>query len=335
MQRTTLIKATAALATLMAAPTLVAADSGIAQVTGTNPSMLKVKSNGQDYTKLDLMGKFVIGANLEFDTGTAGRIKQWTMEPEMEHGYGIAAKVPGLAFYKKTVNYSVGNRPKTLDYNHPFAISVGNIENAALSMCRWKANSLRQQGKSNKQIFAKNYDVSFKVTVKATVNSTGAGSNNQIWEAAAPHVVKVRCMKWNGPTVPQGSQDLAAALKVHKATMQLAEAARGDKQCKVKTTTAISTNRGNASFKYRFVHSSGSKSQTFTTSTKANKIAVVKHDWDVPIVSGPENGWFRIEGVGTNFKSNKANYSMNCGGKAIVGQVAKKKPSSRAMFKTN
>ena len=190
---------------LFALPHAAKADSGVAYVKSTNPSTLSVLSNGQNYTKLDLNGKFVVKANIEFSTGTAGRIKQWTMEPVITHGFGIAAKVPGTSFYKKTVNYSLGNRPKTIDIDWNFNLTAGTIESAAVSMCEMKAISLRNQGKSNKQIFGSNQEVSFKVDVKATVNSTGAGSNNQIWEASPHKTVKVICRKFSGPRIPVAS----------------------------------------------------------------------------------------------------------------------------------
>ena len=100
--------------------------------------------------------------------------------------------------------------------------------------------------------------------------------------------------------------------------------------CKVATQTAIVASEGNATIKYRFTHSSGMKSGVFTTKTKANKIAVVSHKWDVPNGPGSETGWFRIEGVAPKFKSNKALYSMNCGGKAPGGLAPNpKKPKIR------
>ena len=46
--------------------------------------------------------------------------------------------------------------------------------------------------------------------------------------------------------------------------------------------------------------------------TANNKIAVVKHDWEIPNGAGPENGWMRMEGLSPNFNSNQANYSMSC-----------------------
>lgn len=300
---------------LVALPHVAAADSGIAVVTNTNPTSLTVLSNGQDYTKLGLNGKFVIGANLEYSTGTAGRIKKWSMEPVITHGFGIAAKVPGTGFYQKTVTYPVGNRPKSIDYNWSFNLSASTIEAAAVSMCRMKATVLRNQGKSDKQIFGANHEVSFKVWIKASVDATGAGSNNAIWENVPDKTVKIVYKKFSGPRVPLaggGVKSNADKLSVKKATMKLTEIAPPSGACKVKTSTAISTNTANAQIKYRFVHNTGKKSNVFTTKTAANKIAVVQHTWDIPNGNGPENGWVKIEGVSPKFQSNNASYSMKC-----------------------
>ncbi|WP_171125619.1 MULTISPECIES: hypothetical protein [unclassified Ruegeria] len=323
MKTVTSIKTVALISGIFAAlPHVASADSGVATVTNTNPTSLKVLSNGQNYTKLDLNGKFVVGANLKYDTGTAGRIKKWTMEPEITHGFGIAAKVQGTSFYKKTVSYSVGNRPKSIDYNWPFALSVGTIESAAVSMCEMKATVLRNQGKSDKQIFGSNHEVSFKVSLKTTVEASGAGSNNQIWEYSAPKTVKIVCSKFSGPRVPLaggGVKGYTQPVSVKKATMKLTEIAPPNGACKIKTTTAISTNTANAQIKYRFVHNTGKKSNVFTAKTAANKIAVVQHTWDIPNGNGPENGWVKIEGVSPKFQSNGAKYSMNCKSPGIGG----------------
>jgi hypothetical protein len=102
---------------------------------------------------------------------------------------------------------------------------------------------------------------------------------------------------------------------VEKATMKLQEIAIGT-QCKVKLTTSISTT-ASAIVKYRYVHSSGQKSNTFSVQTAANKISVVNMEWEIPNTAGREVGWMQVEGVGVAFKSNRARYAMNC--KKIAG----------------
>ena len=200
MQSATFVKsAVLALSTALAA-TAAGADTGTAYVTGVTP-VFEVVSNGQSYTQAKTLGNVGISGKLKFDTGVAGRVKSWEAWPVMENGYGIAALVPGLGFYKQQQSYGIGNRPKTLNKTLSFGIPAGMIANNAVGMCNWKANALRNEGKSNKQIFSENHDLTFKVSLSAKVDSTGAGSNNQIWEYSAPKTYKLRCLKWRGAAI--------------------------------------------------------------------------------------------------------------------------------------
>jgi hypothetical protein len=274
-----------------------------------------VLSNGQDYTRIDppIIGDLLLYGGLEFDTEDAGRIKSWKAWPEMTPGYGGGANVPGLEAYKVSKNYGVGSRPASIKKNLEFAVPYAAIDATATAMCNKKAAALRGQGKSDKQIFGANHDLSFDVRMKASVDSTGAGQGNQTWESAADFVLPVRCAKWTGAQVPQGGNGtLDTGFSVLSATMNLQEQTTAGGLCRVKTVTAMRGNKAGETIKYRFFHSSGKKSAVFTVKTAANKIAVVNHDWDIPNGPGPESGWLLVEGVGTKFKTSKVTYEMDC-----------------------
>ncbi len=309
---------TALLVSSIASPAL--ADVGEAWVNQFLPKPLVVQSNGVEYTKLKAIGNVNIGGRIEYDAGVSGRVKSWSAHPYVRNGYGIAADVPGLSGYKQSKSYKVFQRPKKIGKNLAFAIPAWKFQTNAVNMCNWLAKDLRDQGLSNKQIFSKNRTVHFRAYINGSVNSNGIFSNSQIWQSQFDgYQVDVRCAKWSGSQIPQASNDLKLPLTVKKATMKLTEVATQTGTCKVKTMTAISTTEANATIKYRFTHSSGKKSNVFSTKTKNNKIAVVNHQWDVPNGPGTEKGWFRIEGVSPKFKSNKAHYSMNCKAKAPGG----------------
>ena len=98
-----------------------AADSGTGYITDANPKPLVVLSNGQEYTNLDHDGSINIVGRLEYDTGTAGRIKSWWAKPKMTNGYSIESEVPGMQAYKQSQSYPIGNRPKSLNKNLIFS----------------------------------------------------------------------------------------------------------------------------------------------------------------------------------------------------------------------
>ena len=81
----------------------------------------------------------------------------------------------------------------------------------------------------------------------------------------------------------------------------------------LRTQTAIRGNKPNMEVHYRFVHSRGERSPFFTARTNRNGLAVVTHNWPVPITRGRERGWLRVEGnAPTDFRSTRVQYSMNC-----------------------
>ncbi len=322
---TTILTATALFAGIS---TSAQADTGSVQVISANPSTLTVLNNGQNYTVLQNKGHVNVRVDFEFDTGTFGKIKSWWVQPKFENNFGIAHNVPGMQWYKQSKSYSVGNRPSEIDTILNVPVSVGAIKDAAVGMCNFKAAGLRNQGQSNNQIFAQDHEVSFRVSADFDVDAKGSGSNQQVFESMPDYILKVRCAKHSGPSIPQANGGYATNVEVMKATLQLQEVAPPSGACKIKTTTAISTNRANATIKYRFVHNTGHKSNVLTTKTKANKIAVVKHDWDIPNGPGKELGWVRIEGVSPKFQSNPAQYSMNCKGPSSGTGGYQKKPTT-------
>jgi hypothetical protein len=311
-----------ALASLAAAPAL--ADNGTSFVTSTTPAKLVVLSDGQNYTKIKTppLGDFLVKGRLQFDTGSVGGVKSWVVWPRISTGFGISMDVPDLKAHKVSKNYGVGSRPDEIDKQIEIWIPYSKIDNLAVSMCQWQAHALRDQGQSDQQIFAKDYEVSFKIAIEASVDSTGAGSGNVNWESPEDFVLPIRCAKWAGVQVPQGGNgDLADTFRVLTATLKMTEETTANGVCRVKTVTALRANKAGETIKYRFFHSSGKKSAVFSIKTEANKIAVINRSWDIPNGPGPESGWLWVEGVGTPFKTDKVTYGMDCSAAAPGGKV--------------
>ena len=288
------------------------ADSGIGYVKDAAPKPWIVLSNGQEYTKLDHKGMLTILARLEYDTEVGGGVKGWWAYPAVTNGYGIAAPVPGMDAYKQSKSYSVGNRPDVIGKNLVFSIPVSKFNSAAVGMCNFLANKLRNEGKSNKQIFSKNREVSFSAWLKYDVDASGAGSGNPILQGTGSHQIKVRCQKWSGPAIDTVNE-LTTEFRVIKATMKHKMITTLGGACKVRLTTAISTNAANKTVKFRYKSQSGKKSQVFTTKTKGNKIAVVTHTWNVSNAPSIFDGtWIHMQGVSPSFKSNTVAAFTEC-----------------------
>ncbi len=304
-------------------PGLAWSDTGTAYVTNVAPATLVVRSNGVSYTQLETPPSVVVFARLEYDTGVSGRIKSWWIQPKIINGYGIYSELPGMSLYRKSQSYKKGSRPKSIGLDLVLPVPGSLFADAAVFMCNMKAEHLRNQGKSNAWIFSQDRMVNFEVRVDYDVDAWGAGSNNPILEGGGYKEITVWCSRFTGPKVPTVNGKLAVPTKVIKATMQVKAIAPPSGICRIDTVTAISTNKSNATIKYRFVHDSGKKSKVFTTKTKANRIAVVRHQWDIPNGPGKEQGWVRIEGVSPKFMSNKGSYSMNCHAKGAGGLSGK------------
>ena len=308
------------------------ADTGEGWVWGANPDVITVLSNGKEYTNMVNQGAIAVNAKLNYDTGSVGGVKSWWAKPKMVAGFGIAAEADMPTHLTKKQSYGALERPRSIHPNLTFAVPYVTVKPLAESACYFKAENLKGQGMSKKQVFSKDRYVHIDVSLHYNVQASGAGSNNPIFEYWAPYKLQVKCAKWNGPSIPTPNTNIASAPKVEKAVMLIDPVSGGPRNlCKIKTNTTIKTDRPNVKVKYRFVHSNGSKSNVFTTTTSANGLQVVKHDWDIPVVKGPEKGWVRIEGVSPSFKTNKAHYNMNC---SSAGGLTIKKPGKGSLKTT-
>jgi hypothetical protein len=297
------------------------ADNGSASVDSVAPKPMVVLSNGQNYTGVDVNFLVSIKLRLKFDTGSVGGVKSWRVHPTASTGYGVSMPVGGLEAYSEHKTYGQGNRPKKIDRTETILIPVNLFQGLAIQMCEFQATKLRQQGKSDAEIFGQDRMVSFNVWGNASVDSTGAGSGNQEWQAIAAKSWPVKCAKFKGSKIPKGPGGIGATAKVESAVTKLKEINTQDGTCQIRVTTAIRTDIAGATIGFRYVHSDGKKSEKFSVNTAANKIAVVTHTWDIPNGPGPETGWIKIEGTKPSFISIPATYTMKCRSKGAPGGV--------------
>ncbi|MCG6882296.1 MAG: hypothetical protein LJE62_00920 [Silicimonas sp.] len=325
---TKILLAAAAATTFAGAAAQAATDIGNVDVLYVNPNAIQVSSNGQSYTKLKSFGNAEVGMRVEYTAGGLDRIISWKVWPEYKYGFGVSSLAVSLESHAASKSYDVFQRPKEVGKNAAVTFPGHLLEPSAVSMCNMMAASLRSQGKSNTQIFGQDREVHFNVIANYQFQTNMGGE--ELFEVQMPKTQTVICKKWAGSQIPTGPQALANPLHVKKATMKLKEIALMNGTCAVELTTAISTNTAGATMKYRFKHSSGKLSPVFTTKTAGNKIAVVKHKWDVPNGAGAERGWMQLIGVSHDFKSNRARYRMQCQDSAVGGFAAgPKKPKVR------
>ena len=223
------------------------ADTGHAYINNSAPKPWVVRSNGQEYTKFDHIGMVTVAGKLIYDVGSVGRVKSYWAQPKIVNGYGIAANVVGMAAVKKSKSYSVGNRPKSINKNLVFSFTAATFANAARGMCNSLANSLRNQGKSNKFIFSKDRKVNFEASLDYNVDATGAGSGSLTFQAHPRFKIPVKCAKWSGAQGTGAANQLTTVTRVIKATMKHQMIVTLGGTCKVKLTTAISTKQGQCS----------------------------------------------------------------------------------------
>ncbi|VAW74189.1 hypothetical protein MNBD_GAMMA12-2902 [hydrothermal vent metagenome] len=304
------------------------ADTGNAYITNNAPKPWVVLSNGSTYVKFNHLLTVRVMARLKYNTGTAGRVKSWWARPVLTRGYGLGSTVAGLNSLKKSKSYSISSRPKKIDKSLTFYVPASKVGPTAISMCNSKANQLRKQGLSNKQIFSVNREVTFKASLAKSVDANGSGSSSALWQYYPPYTIKVRCAKWAGATFPTAG-GFAPNIRVIKATMLRKIIKTTTGVCKVKLTTAISTNKPNALIRFRY-KSPSKQSKIFSVKTKANKIAVVIHTWNIQNTASPFDGtWIHMAGVNPGFKSNTVSAQTECMKKGPTGLKPNPKKNPR------
>lgn len=198
-RRTTLL-ASAFLA--LGAPAALA-DSGGGYIQNASPSPVVVVSNGSSYTQIDGPANLSLMARLNYSTGTAGRVKSWEAWPIITTGYGIHQEVQNTRFWGgASKSYPIGNRPKTLGLSIGLTLPMSMVEPVAVGMCNMLASNLRSQGQSNAQIFGTDRKVKLLADLGYTVDASGAGANQQVFEHALPREIAVTCARTQGPRAP-------------------------------------------------------------------------------------------------------------------------------------
>lgn len=188
----------ATVASVALAPTDARADKVSTNVFAISPGTLTVVSNGASYTALKEQSQVSFGIHFTYDTEFGGRIKSWKIWPRIKPANGHGWNDYGMSIWGVSESYPVGQRPKSVARNRFVSVPAQALKVPALALCNAEAQRLRNQGKSDAEIFSKDRKLAFDVVGMHATELTGNGwkQPESTYKFNTLHVV---CAKWSGP----------------------------------------------------------------------------------------------------------------------------------------
>ncbi len=304
------------IATGVGIPASVSADTVEIEVKNVTGPSLEVTQNGKDYT--DLTGSYadiVVDVQVKLDAGTSGRVKSWSIWPELN-----AQKFKAIA---KSKSYAIGDRPKKVDRLETFSIKQADYAKVAIDACNAHAKDLRIAGKSNAEIFDSEYNLWINVAAGWQYDMTGVTGLKPPKEATLNPEIEVFCKK----TTPLSVGLPAAQTPVVKtADLEVGTQTSMTGECKLQLFGNIETNQAGRQVKFRYVNGDGKKSDVKSVQTDSTKKVAFSHDYGLTKNSGQVSGKIRMEGVGTDFVSDWAQYEGNCNGATVAEDLITELP---------
>ncbi len=253
------------------------------------PSEIEVASNGAAYTTTPPNKNIVANVHIEIDSGWSGHVKSWEVWLELK-----AAGALGLEFPEHGANesYPVFQRPHSVDEVEQLLIPSAAYNSYIVAQCNNLADSLRQQGLSDQEIFDEDRNIGLWVNPQLDVDYSGI-VNPGFEEAAAgsPPDIQIVCKKWTGSAMPMAGA-FQSNFQVTGAKLAISPAYRNlVADCPVTVPLVAeftSTNAGN--LKFRFVSASGKASQlrsvNITGQTNGVFKALHEEHIQVPLAQG-------------------------------------------------
>ncbi len=290
-----------------------AADYYNATVESVVTNKIIVQSNGSSYHRMAPLSSLIANVHVELDTGTSGRIKWFTAWL----GLGREGLAPQYwpDYREDGYHKSFDPRPKSWSGTVPVAVPESSLELFALGQCNYQAQTLRDQGLSNKAIFAKDRPIELAVIPHLDHEMTGP-SGTPIIEGTQSHKkVQLVCQKWPGVAAPVVGDALDSVPPVvEKASLTVLEhATLIAGRCRISLSGVVETAAPNADFSFRYKDGAGHQSEVFELSSDHTRTAMFSHDYDIPVnADSGESGKVRIVGVSGDFASSWAHYDMDC-----------------------
>jgi len=304
---------------LAALPSTASADSKGATVVNLAPQQIEVESNGSSYHSTYYLANLVADVRVQVDTGTFGRVKSWSVKIGLD---GEDSNPLYFDSYAVSKSYPWGKRPRSVDRTERIMVPEAAWGAHVRWHCNEMADDLRAQGLGNTAIFSQDRTLELAVVPAISADTNGAGSGNIIeegtgWDNHAK--VEVVCRKWPGAQIPQASTDITAipAKVVNKGLSILERSGIG--VCKIRLDGWITTDRENADVSFRYRNQEGKQSQVWTVNTGESKTANFSHWYNIGNNYDPETGndwaetgFVRMVGVSHDFRTQWAEYTMEC-----------------------
>ena len=286
------------------------ADTKEATVVNLVSKQIFLEGNGSRYSHVNGLANLVADVRVIVDTGTAGRVKSWKVSIGLK-----PEKADGRQFHNYGVSkhYAWNERPRRVDRTERVIVPATVWQDFVEGQCNGLADELRGLGLSDQQIFAQDRSLQLLVTTRLDADTTGAGSGT-IWQGAtALKEVQVVCKRWRGSAIPQASDSLAVTpSKVVNKGLSIYEQYGVTGVCKIRLDGWITTDQKGATVKFRYRNQAGKQSRVWTVNTGESKTATFSHWYHIQNTEWAETGSVRIVGVSHDFRSDWAEYTMEC-----------------------
>jgi hypothetical protein len=298
----------------------------------TKVPTIYVEAEGGAYAKLSPEkhdGQYVhFQASLEI-LGGQDRIRRWEIAPRMKvfgktWGWSFGtSRPPEQGWGVVGQSYGFGDRPKNVRQSISMLVSPSFVRNFAVEACNANVVALRNQGRSNPEIFGIDRTLAVATSERSQVTYTNIADTDksQVHEAEGTPKLSatIVCMKTNPQRVPP-PQNYEAPVLVTQSSLTIIEKASANGACKVILSGVVQTNLANREVKFRYEHSAGNKSDVKSVNTDHSKTAFFSHEYDVPNnAHGNETGFIRMVGTAPAFETQWKSYAMSCVNKAPSG----------------
>ncbi len=301
---------------LLPAPAL--ADSADANITHLVTKQISVNSNGSSYTSIEGLATLTADVRIQVDAEVSGRVKSWRVWLGLSNGEGDHVQFQSQGVSKF---YGAFERPRRVDRTERVTVHAVVWQDFVAARCNELADGLRAQGMADSAIFGQDRPLELGVTVHFDTSITGVGFyfvGAKPWEDVPK--TQVICKKWAGAAIPQAGTGFAVTpSKVVNKGLSIYEQYGITGVCKIRLDGWITTDQKNVEVRFRYRNQEGKTSKVWTVNTGDNKTATFSHWYNIQDngfsqggIELAETGFVRMIGVSHDFKSDWAEYTMEC-----------------------
>jgi len=295
-------------------PTIVNAGTELLERERMTYPRIIVSSNGETYNdvKVEIKDRKIQLKNyLELDAGRGNVIENFDISTSFKHGIGRAHRValPRSETYS-FIRIPVDQQNRRFERTLTQHINPRPLLGHAQDMCNQVAQSLRQQGKTNREIFSRTRTAFFKVkTIVSAIPSSGLIPILDI-----ENNLYVTCLKDMGIGNRIETNDIPRVKRVN-----ITVGKSTGKTCKLTLSGSILATYSNTNYSYKLMFNGRVLDETYAARSRSNKIARFTHVFPIDVNAttfnettdtAPKRGTFQI--ISDDLRSNVARYSINC-----------------------